>query len=120
MVLLVVVSLTVASWRRGRALVDAWRECRHIAAGGDLAVVDDPTPAAYAVLGLPGRVVVSSGMLKLLDGPERRALLAHERAHLRHRHHLFSLVLHLTAVVNPLLRPLERRCWLRRCAPPTV
>lgn len=107
-VLVLVASLSVASWRRGRALVDAWRECRHIAAGGDLAVVDDPVPAAYAVLGMPGRVVVSSGMLRLLDGPERRALLAHERAHLRHRHHLFSLALHLTAVVNPLLRPLER------------
>ncbi|MER6411205.1 M56 family metallopeptidase [Streptomyces humidus] len=107
-VLLLVAGLTVASWRRGRALIDAWRECRHIAAGGDLAVVDDPVPTAFAVLGMPGRIVVSSGMLRLLDGPERQALLAHERAHLRHRHHLFSLLLHLTAVVNPLLRPLER------------
>ncbi|MGW3354443.1 M56 family metallopeptidase [Streptomyces bungoensis] len=107
-VLVGAVSLTVASWRRGRALVDAWRECRHIVAGGDLAVVDDPMPTAFAVLGMPGRVVVSSGMLRLLDGPERQALLAHERAHLRYRHHVFSLVLHLAAVVNPLLRPLER------------
>lgn len=107
-ILVLTVSLTLAFWRRGRALVDAWRECRDIAAGGDLAVVDDPVPAAFAVLGLPGRVVVSSGMLRLLDGPERGALLAHERAHLRHRHHVFSLVLHLTTVVNPLLRSLER------------
>ncbi|SEG90667.1 Peptidase family M48 [Actinacidiphila yanglinensis] len=107
-VLVVVVSVTVASWRRGRALVGAWRECRELAAGGDLAVVDDPVPAAFAVLGLPGRVVVSSGMLRVLDAGERRALLAHERAHLRHRHHLFSLILHLAAVVDPLLRPLER------------
>ncbi|MER5543902.1 M56 family metallopeptidase [Streptomyces sp. NPDC002589] len=107
-VLVVVVSLTVASWRRGRALVDAWRECREVAAGGDLAVVDDPVPAAFAVLGMPGRVVVSSGMLRVLDEPERRALLAHERAHLRHRHHLFSLLLHLAAAVDPLVRPVER------------
>jgi Zn-dependent protease with chaperone function len=107
-VLVVAVSATVASWRRGRALVSAWRECRDLAAGGDLAVVDDPVPAAFAVLGLPGRVVVSSGMLRVLDARERRALLAHERAHLRHRHHLFSLILHLAAVVDPLLRPLER------------
>ncbi|MEU0836662.1 M48 family metalloprotease [Streptomyces sp. NPDC005969] len=49
---------------------------------GDLAVVDDPVPTAFAVLDMPGRVVVSSGMLRLLDGPERQALLAHERAHL--------------------------------------
>jgi len=107
-VLVVVVSATVASWRRGRALVDAWRECRRLAAGGDLAVVDDPVPAAFAVLGLPGRIVVSSGMLRVLDARERSALLAHERAHLRHRHHLFTLILHLAAVVDPLLRPLER------------
>ncbi|MEV6028786.1 M56 family metallopeptidase [Streptomyces sp. NPDC052036] len=107
-VMLVVVSVTVASWRHGRALVGAWRECRELAAGGDLAVVDDPVPTAFAVLGMPGRVVVSSGMLRVLDARERQALLAHERTHLRHRHHLFSLVLHLTAVVNPLLRPLER------------
>ena len=107
-VLVVVVSATVASWRRGRALVDAWRECRQLAAGGDLAVVDDPVPAAFAVLGLPGRIVVSSGMLRVLDARERSALLAHERAHLRHRHHLFTLILHLAAVVDPLLRPLER------------
>ncbi|MBY8877095.1 M56 family metallopeptidase [Actinacidiphila acidipaludis] len=107
-VLAMVVSATVASWRRGRALVSAWRECRELAAGGDLAVVDDPVPAAFAVLGLPGRVVVSSGMLRVLDARERSALLAHERAHLRHRHHLFSLILHLAAVVDPLLRPLER------------
>lgn len=107
-VLVVLCSLSVASWRRGRALVGAWRECRELAAGGDLAVLDDPVPTAFAVLGMPGRVVVSSGMLRLLDAQERRAVLAHERAHLRHRHHLFSLVLHLTAVVDPLLRPLER------------
>ncbi|SEN38709.1 M56 family metallopeptidase [Actinacidiphila rubida] len=107
-VLVVLVSATVASWRRGRALVGAWRECRGLAAGGDLAVVEDPVPTAFAVLGLPGRVVVSSGMLRVLDARERSALLAHERAHLRHRHHLFTLILHLTAVVDPALRPLER------------
>jgi Zn-dependent protease with chaperone function len=107
-VLVVVVSATAASWRRGRAIIGAWRECRDLTAGGDLSVVDDPVPAAFAVLGLPGRVVVSSGMLRLLDARERCALLAHERAHLRHRHHLFSLVLHLAAVLDPLLRPLER------------
>ena len=107
-VLCVVVSVTVASWRRCRALVDAWRGCRKLTVAGDLAVVDDPQPAAFAVAGLPGRVVVSSGMLRLLDARERRALLAHERAHLRYRHHLFLLVLHLAAAVNPLLRRVER------------
>ncbi|WP_406331745.1 M56 family metallopeptidase [Streptomyces sp. NBC_00203] len=98
----------MVSWRRARVFLDAWRECRELPAAGDLAVVDDPVPAAFALPGTPGRVVVSSGMLQALSTDERRALLAHERAHLSHRHHLFLLVLQLAAAVNPLLRPLVR------------
>ncbi len=45
-------------------------------------------------------------MLRALPGPEREALLAHERAHLRHQHHLFLLALRLAASACPLLRPL--------------
>ncbi|MFD4552998.1 M56 family metallopeptidase [Streptomyces sp. NPDC058469] len=103
-----VAGLTVVSWRRVRVLVDSWRECRELVVAGDLAVVDDPVPTAFALPGMPGRIVVSSGMLRALSGDERRALLAHERAHLRHRHHLFLLVLQLAAAVHPLLRPLAR------------
>jgi beta-lactamase regulating signal transducer with metallopeptidase domain len=91
-----------------RVLIDARRECRSLPAAGDLAVLDDPVPTAFALPGAPGRVVVSSGMLRALTAEERRALLAHERAHLRHRHHLFLLLFQLTAAVNPLLRPLSR------------
>jgi len=47
-------------------------------------------------------------MLRALSADERHALLAHERAHLRYQHHLFLLVLQLSAAVNPLLRPLSR------------
>jgi Zn-dependent protease with chaperone function len=103
-----VAGLTVASWRRVRVLVDGWREYRELPAAGDLAVVDDPVPTAFALPGMPGRIVVSSGMLQALSADERRALLAHERAHLRHRHHLFLLVLQLASAVHPLLRPLVR------------
>lgn len=46
-----VAGLTVVSWRRVRVLVDGWRECRELPAAGDLAVVDDPVPTAFA---LPG------------------------------------------------------------------
>ncbi|MBO0515780.1 M56 family metallopeptidase, partial [Streptomyces beijiangensis] len=107
-VLACAITLTAVSWRNIRVLLDAWRECRSLPAAGDLAVVDDPVPTAFALPGAPGRVVVSSGMLQALDADERRALLAHERAHLRHRHHLFLLTLQLAAAVNPLLRPLTR------------
>ncbi|MEV8474365.1 M48 family metalloprotease [Streptomyces sp. NPDC051173] len=102
------VALTVALWRRVRAIADARRECRDLPTAGDLAVLDDPAPTAFALPGTPGRIVISSGMLRVLTADERRALLAHERTHLRHRHHLFLLALHLAAAVNPLLRPLAR------------
>ncbi|MFD0515724.1 M56 family metallopeptidase [Streptomyces aureus] len=72
----------------------------------ELAVLDDETPQAFALPGVPGRIVVSRGMLRCLGDGEREALLAHERAHLRRRHHLFQAVWRLTAAVNPLLQPL--------------
>ena len=58
--------------------------------------------------GLSGRVVVSTGMLRALPAAKRRVLLAHEAAHLRHRHHLYVQVAELSAASNPLLRPLAR------------
>ncbi|MFJ6776623.1 M48 family metalloprotease, partial [Kitasatospora sp. NPDC091257] len=74
---------------------------------GDLAVLPDRSPYAYALPGSPGRVVVSTGMLAGLAADEREALLAHERAHLRHRHHRYLLTTQLAACVNPFLRPLQ-------------
>ncbi|WP_328540439.1 M56 family metallopeptidase [Streptomyces sp. NBC_00344] len=106
-VLVCVGALAVASWRRVRMMVETWRECRDLPVAGDLMVLDDPVPTAFALPGAPGRVVVSSGMLRALSADERRALLAHERAHLRHRHHVFLLVLQLSAAVNPLLRRVD-------------
>lgn len=77
------------------------------AEAGDLAVLPDSSPYAYALPGSPGRVVVSTGMLDGLAEDEREALLAHERAHLRHRHHRYLLTTQLAACVNPFLRPLQ-------------
>jgi Zn-dependent protease with chaperone function len=97
--------LAVTAYRRTRLLARARRRSRELPPGEELAVVDDPVPTAYALPGSPGRIVVSSAMLRILTAGERSALLAHERSHLRHRHHVFLLVLHLAAAVNPLLRP---------------
>lgn len=95
--------------RRSRALIDAARTARHLPAGeaGDrVVIVDDPAPEAYALPGVPGRIVVSTGMLGAFDEPERQALLAHERAHLGCGHHVFVTLAHLAASTNPLLRPM--------------
>ncbi|MFD9242099.1 M56 family metallopeptidase [Streptomyces sp. NPDC059556] len=57
--------------------------------------------------GARDRVVVTTAMLAALTGPERRALFAHERAHLAARHHRFLLAVQLAAPANPFLRPLR-------------
>lgn len=96
-----------AALRRLTALRDAYQLAAALPApGGELAVIDHPDLCAYAVPGRPGRIVVSTGLLRTLDARERRAVLAHERAHLTHRHHLHQTVAHLAAAANPLLRPL--------------
>ncbi|MET8849822.1 M56 family metallopeptidase [Amycolatopsis sp. NPDC004625] len=75
--------------------------------GGELVLLPGADPVAFAVPGRGGRVAVSSGMLAALDPRERAALLAHERAHLTFRHHLFLIALTLSVTLNPLLRPLS-------------
>ncbi|QES08916.1 M56 family peptidase [Streptomyces venezuelae] len=124
--LAVLVSCGLAAWRQERT------RRRAVAALAGLpptpvAVLPDRTPYAYALPGgsrsgsasgsrsgcagrkrrRPGRVVVSTGMLDGLASAERRALFAHERAHLAGRHHRHLLTVHLAARANPFLRPLR-------------
>lgn len=80
------------------------------ASPGQLVVFTATAPHAFAIpghRGTPGRIAVSTAMLRALDAEERRAMLAHERAHLRHRHHLYQAAACLAAALNPLLRPLR-------------
>ncbi|MEU9239524.1 M56 family metallopeptidase [Streptomyces sp. NPDC048385] len=97
--------LAVAAVRQVRHLLWARRECARLPGDLELAVLDDASPHAFALPGAPGRIVVSHGMLRCLGDTEREALLAHERAHLRDRHHLFQTAWRLTAAACPLLRP---------------
>ena len=71
----------------------------------ELAVLDDPLVQAYAVPGRPGRILVSSGLLRATTPRDRHVVLAHERAHLRHDHHRLRALTELAAAVNPLLLP---------------
>jgi Zn-dependent protease with chaperone function len=54
-------------------------------------VVDHPAAAAYCLPGFRPEIVISAGVLDLLDAHELAAVLAHERAHLRERHDLVLL-----------------------------
>jgi Zn-dependent protease with chaperone function len=95
--------------QRLRALLAAARQARGLPGSGDVVILKDDTVAdAFTIPGRPGRIVVSTGMLTALHGNEREVLLAHERAHLRSRHHWFIAATQLAAAANPLLRPLAR------------
>lgn len=54
----------------------------------DVLILDHPAPAAFCLPGRSRSVVVTSTALALLNRDELAAVLAHERAHLRGRHHL--------------------------------
>jgi len=108
-------AVAAALVRAGRAHVLLAERARRTAdaagtVAGDLTVLDDSAPDAYALPGRPGRpgrIVVTAGMLRALDPAEREALLAHERAHLAGRHHVFLGALALACACHPAL-------WLLR------
>ncbi|MFJ9629287.1 M48 family metalloprotease [Streptomyces sp. NPDC101175] len=86
------------------------RLCEGHPADTELIVADSPAPQAFAIPctpGTPGRILVTAGMLSALEPAERRVLLAHERAHLAHRHALLVTATTLAAAANPLLRPVR-------------
>ncbi|MGH3379497.1 MAG: M56 family metallopeptidase [Actinoallomurus sp.] len=58
----------------------------------DVVVLDHPVPVVYCVPSRTRPIVVSSGALDQLERAELQAVLAHERAHLRHRHHVLLTV----------------------------
>ncbi|MER7922944.1 M56 family metallopeptidase [Streptomyces sp. NPDC096057] len=93
-------------WRRVRTLAAAAMDAACMPTHDGLVVMNDAAPDAYALPGLPGRVVVSTGMLNTLDQTERDILLAHERAHLSAHHYAFVALAQFGAAANPLLRPL--------------
>jgi Zn-dependent protease with chaperone function len=93
--------------RRVRGAARARRAAASGTSGGDLTVLDDAGPDAYALPGRRGTIVVTTGMLRALDPAEREVLLAHERAHLAGGHHRFLTALALARVCHPALRILS-------------
>jgi Zn-dependent protease with chaperone function len=66
-------------------------------------------PVAYALGGRAGRVVVSRGLLALLDQEERDAVVAHEQAHLRLHHHRLLCFARVAATALGRAAPAARR-----------
>ncbi|MFF7981385.1 M56 family metallopeptidase [Streptomyces sp. NPDC007901] len=107
-------TLAVVVWRVQRAVRAerrTRRALRRLCAGHpqdtELVVAASETPQAFAIPGRPGRILVTSSMLSALAPAERRVLLAHERAHLAHRHGRLVTAAALAAAANPLLGPVR-------------
>lgn len=86
------------------------RMCDGHPADTELIVAASPVPQAFAIpamSGSRGRILVTAAMLGALDPAERRVLLAHERAHLTHRHALVCTAMMLAVAVNPALGPVR-------------
>jgi hypothetical protein len=91
--------------RRVAAIAAAHRRARTLPGTGQVVVTEDDAADAYTLPGRPARVVITRGMLEALAVRERDVLLAHERAHARGSHYLFTSAARLAAAANPLLRP---------------
>ncbi|BCJ47630.1 membrane protein [Actinoplanes ianthinogenes] len=104
-------------WGGARLLADVRRRVvtnRGLRAVGTvrhgMAVADWAEPMAVAVPGTarqPGHLLVTTGILRLLDADERRVMFAHEQAHLDHRHHRLVAAAAAAAALNPLLTPVR-------------
>lgn len=100
--------------RHGRRLLAALR--RGARSLGSARIIDADAPIALTAGLLRPRVYVSTGLLDHLDEPARRAVLAHEAAHVRRRDPLTKLfgelaaALHLPAARTMLLSDLSLAC----------
>ncbi|MET8547030.1 M56 family metallopeptidase [Micromonospora zamorensis] len=87
-----------------RRRLDTHRKLREVATPhAGLVVADWEEPLAVAVPGRPGHLLITTGMLRLLDDDERRVVYAHEHAHLAYRHHRLVAWTAAAAALNPLL-----------------
>ena len=87
------------------AIAAAYRRSSTLPGTGQVVVTEDASADAYTIPGWPCRIVITQGMLDALACAERDVLLAHERAHARNSHYLFTSAARLAAAANPLLRP---------------
>ncbi len=102
------VMVSVAGVVRVRAVLRSYRQLRHDRPGG-VEIAEHDQPFAFTLPGRGGHVVLSSGLIDMLDEAERGVVLAHEQAHASHRHDRYLLTAQLAAALVPILRPLAGR-----------
>jgi hypothetical protein len=103
----IVGSIIIGATRTTRLLRDHRRLRRHHAE--PIHIANSETPYAVTLPGPAGQIVISTAMVDMLDDIERGIVLAHERAHARHRHDRYLLIAELAAAAVPPLRAISRR-----------
>ena len=107
-----------ACWHVARGLARARRQYRqhsaYLAVAGlpdqalGAVVLDGSSPAAYCIPRGHPRVVITASTLSLLTPGQLQAVLAHERAHLRGRHHLILTIASALGSAFPAIPLLAR------------
>lgn len=103
------VGVLVLSWARTTRTRRRTREMLELIArplpdaGRTGRLLDHPDPVAFCIPGARPLLVLSSGMVAGLDPGQLAAVVAHERAHLRERHHLLLLPFVAWAAALPVL-----------------
>lgn len=99
-------AMSVAVLRTVRRYRNGWQP----SSGEAMEVLDDTRVIAHAIPGrhgVGGTVVVSTGLIAVLEPGELAAVMAHENAHLEHAHHRFLATIDVAAAIAPFLRPLR-------------
>ncbi len=78
----------VVAARSRRRQLDTLALIGHQAPDLDALIVDHDSPAVYCLPGRDRKIVLTSAAVSALTADQLQAVLAHERAHLRGRHHL--------------------------------
>ncbi|WP_334143529.1 M56 family metallopeptidase [Rhabdothermincola sp.] len=101
--------LVVAARRARRYLSRSRAETAAFAPVEGVEVVAAAGAVAFAVPGSPGGVILGDELVRTLSRDERRAVIAHEHAHLDHAHHRYVRAVETCAAAFPFLVPLARQ-----------
>lgn len=93
---------------RAAKVLRSHRRLRHDQPG-PVEIAAHHQPFAVTLPGRGGRVLMSTGLVELLEPDEQSVVLAHEHAHADHRHDRYLLLAQFASATVPLLRPLTSR-----------
>jgi len=102
------VLLTITGIVRVRSVLGRYREVRRHHPGA-IEIAEHEQPFAYTLPGRGGHIVLSSGLVEILNEAEQGVVLAHESAHARNRHDRYLLIAQFSAALVPFVRPLAAR-----------